>query len=724
MENNAFLKSPSEYIRDHDIIGNYKRIVVSHLVSKYRKSHKSVTDFVERKMADKFKPKDPTIHVLRKDKNKDRYKAKTTLNTFLGWVDKNNLVLGPNLVVYQNYKVEKSLLAEFVLGNLAKRSKTKKLMAEYFANKQKSLGSQMNLLQSNFKLFNNSISGATSSPFNSLYCASSHTTLTSICRSCTSFANASNEKLIASNRAYFTLDDALANIADIASRTDLVELDRVMKKYSLSHATVEETVNVIMDSIKLYNLTKLDEIENSITDVITGLSNLERTAVCHTGDLNAFKKSNETFLRKFLNKFLFKPTVPVSNPDEILAAAFEDVTILASLLNASYTRGTSVKKIKDSDPALYGLYAAHVKSISDHLDEHKDFIHAYLSCHTVPHNLHSVPHMNRMAVVGSDTDSSIFSVQTLTEWFEGHTDFTEQSDAISAVFAFISTQVVGNAMLMLSRQMGVREDQFYRISMKSEYYMPVLSLSNAQKHYMYLMGAKEASVYAKDKLDVRGVGYKNSRVPREIMDLTNNWYYELMMSVRNNRKLIPEEIMSVPAFIEHTIIDSIKQGSTDLCLHAKVKGKDSYAKPMSSIYAMFDFWNETFGAKYGQVTEVPASGVKVNVTLANKKAIETWCENIGDKGIADSIIRWCKLNNRWSFSSLFIPGHMAATGKMPKEIIPIADIEKVLSDMTSQFYLFMTTFGIYMTATEGDRVHDIMTMEDAKKHELVKLELG
>lgn len=724
MNNNAFLKKQDEYIRDHDIIGNYTRILSKHLSSKYEKPLEEVTTWVKGKLETKFKPKDPTIHVLRKDKNKDRFRAKTTLQTFLNWVDRDNLVLGPNLVVYENYKKEKSFLSEFVLGNLNKRAETKDLMSNYFASKQEALGNQMNLLQSNYKLFNNSISGATSSPHNSLYCASSHTTLTSICRACTSFANATNEKFLASNRVYFTLDDALANMADIASRTDLVETERVMEKYDIAYPSVDQLLNVVMDSLKLYNVTNLSAMSDVVKQVIDGYTPAERAAVCYVGDLNALKDSNDTFLRKFIGKILYKPTVPHSDPDTVLKNAYEDVKILASLLNASYTRGTGIKNIKKSDPETYALYAAHVESIGEHLDTHKDFIHMFLSAHTVPHNLHSVPLMTRKAVVGSDTDSSIFSVQELTKWHEGTYDFSDEADAVSAVFAFMATQVTGNAMLMLSRQLGVREDQFYRLEMKSEYFMPVLSLSNAQKHYVYLMGAKEQNVYAKDKLDVKGLGYKNSRVPTEIMELTNRWYYGLLMAVRNNRKLTPQEILSIPAYVEHSIINSILDGAPDVYLHAKIKDKDQYAKPMSSIYAMLDLWNNTFSAKYGMVTEVPCSGIKANVALPNKAAIVEWTDSLDDVDLAESIMRWCKLNNRWSLSSIVVPNQVITSGRLPKEIVSIVDKNRVLSDMTSQFYLFLTTFGIYMGNDKGsDWAYETLTLEEAKANAIVPLEL-
>lgn len=716
---NMFLKPINEYERNHDIIGNYSETAIKHLSAKFGKSEEYARNWLKNKMEKEIKPVDPVMEVTRRDGNGDRYKTKTTLTTFLNWVDKNELVLGPNMVVYENYNKQKSFVAEFVVRNLKKRKATKGLMAEYFARGDKEKGQQANLLQANYKLFNNSISGATSSPHNPMFYSSSHTTLTSICRSCTSFANASNEKLLGSNRPYFTLDDALANISDVAIRADLKSIAELKDKYNLNAPTVEYVTGQVMESIRLYNNYNLDKMENSVRQTLSGMTDIELMAISFVGDLNAFKDVNNDFLKVYFDGFLVRPTVPAENPDAILKSAYEDITILTSLLNTGYMKGIDAKKLKETDPHKYGLYAAHVEAITNHLNHLSDFIHTFVSTPIVPQNLHSVPEMTRRVVVGSDTDSSIFSTERLVVWYTGNTQFSKEADEISAITAFTASQVVANAMVMLSKQMGVRDEEIYRIAMKSEYFMPVLALSNSQKHYVYLEGAKESNVYKKETLATKGVQFKNSRLPNSVMDLTNDWYYDLLMQVRNNRKLTPQEIMAVPAFVEHSILESISAAKPDLFMTAKVKPKGSYAKPWSLIWAYSNLWQEVFAVKYGAIDQFPCSGVKINVALKNKREVTEWAATLAPQ-MGRDLLAWCEKNKKWSFTQMFVPQHMAMTGSIPKEMVPIVDINKVISTMTGQYYLFMSTFGIQMGDT-GDWVSNTLTKEEAMEHSLLDL---
>lgn len=722
MSNNPFVRERDEYVRDFDIVGNYTRIVAKRLSVKsgqpFEKVHKFVSDKIEKDCL----VNDPTMLVLRKGTNGDRYKTKTTLITYLKWVKENKLSMAPNMVAYSNVNDKVSNIAEFALYNLDKRSKTKKLMSEYFAAKKYQLGQQMNLLQSNFKLFNNSISGATSSPHNSLYFGSSHTSLTSACRSPVSFANSLNEKTLASNRTYFTVDDALASISDLTSRKDINETIEVLKKYNVVPNTVDQTVDHVMTTLKLYILRGLDKVESTIREAVSGLTPWERTVFTVCGDLWAFKDNNGDTLRAYLDGILYKPTTPAENPDEIFSTVFDDIQYMASQMNASYTKGTSTSELKEKDPVKYGLLAAHVKSIQDHLVKWKDFINHVIAPLAMPMNLHSVPEMSRKAVPGSDTDSSIFTVAGLVGWYHGSTDFNDSSKSTSSAIAFTATQSIANAMAHLSDAMGVREDQFYRLAMKSEYFFPVMVLNNAQKHYCSLIEVREGKVYDEPELEVKGVNFKNSRLPSKLMDLTNKWYEKLMLDIMDNHRLTPEEIMALPVFIEHSIRESIESSRPHLYVTAKLRERGHYGdRAMSSVYAFVDLWNDVFANKYGAIVELPSTAVKVNVNLSSKARTKAFIASLPED-MASSMEAWCTKNNRWKFTYLIVPQHMIATGFIPVEITPYVDIDKVLSTLTTQFYMYMDSFGVYRSNDKNnDWVSDSMSKSDAIKHSRIDL---
>src|SRR5690606_6403502 len=97
-----------------------------------------------------------------------------------------------------------------------------------------------NSKQTTFKIKNNSLSGAHSSPYTILWNKSSHSTLTSTCRVATSYGNTNNEKFLYGNRHYWCPDIARNNIISIINNSDLEKMGQVMQKFNLRAPTVDE----------------------------------------------------------------------------------------------------------------------------------------------------------------------------------------------------------------------------------------------------------------------------------------------------------------------------------------------------------------------------------------------------------------------------------------------------------------------------------------------------
>lgn len=683
---NPFLKEPEEYSRDFDILANYQRTSVQHLIATHGATQEEAVAF----LIENMDVNDPEMRVFRRLPEGDRHKRKVTFLKYISWVIENEHTLAPNLIAYANSDLCESTLANYVLGKLNKRTAIKKTGQEAEMRGDMDIADFCQLDQANCKFFNNSISGATGSPHNALYYVTEHTTLTSTCRSCTSFANAVNEKLLSSNRHYYTEEVCLQNIADVTSRAPYELIQSTMLKYNLAFPTADYAAEICVKNLKKYVISLNDY--KLVRKAINGLTPIQLAAFVYIGDMNALRELNDEPIRKFYKDFMYRPIEGVDEPDKWVKSAMDDTRALAGVLNADYLTGRSVKQLKEDDPQMYSVYAAHLKSLSEVFIRHQDLIHAFLCTQIMPANLHSVPTIRRETVVASDTDSSIFTTQNFVEWFTGSMDFTDTGINVSAVTAFICSQATANAMLQLSTSLGVRKDQIYRLNMKSEFDMRVFITTTRTKHYMALIKAKEGNVFKKTKLDVKGVALKSSKLPKEVRDASDAWYRELMERIMGNIRLTPQQVMSLPAYVEHTILDRLESGDPTFYRNAKVKPKDGYANPMSSDYLYYEMWNDVFAQDLGEIDAPPMFGKKVSVKL-DKNNMDAWLETL-PAPMAARFREWVLKTGKVKYAQIIVPTNACKDGKIPEIFRSIVDRPKLLQGLTEQFYILLECFGI------------------------------
>lgn len=703
---NPFLKEPDAYERDFGILANYQRTAIQHIMKAHGASQEEAMDFLIKNLD----VKDPEMRVFRRDPEQDRHKRKVTFLKYIDWVMDNKHTLAPNLIAYANSELCESTLANYVLGKLNKRTAIKKTGQEAEMRGDMDLADFCQLDQANCKFFNNSISGATGSPHNSLYYVTEHTTLTSTCRSCTSFANAVNEKLLSSNRHYYTEEVCLQNIADVTSRAPMELIKAVMLKYNLKYPDADYAFKICKDNLEKYELST--DGYRLVRQSINGLTPIELAAFCYVGDLNALRDLNDETVRKFYKEFMYRPIEPVQDPDKWVKSAMDDTRALAGVLNADYLTGRSVKQLKEEDPEMYGVYAAHLKSLSEVFVRYQDFTYAFICTSIMPANLYNVPTIRRQTVVASDTDSSIFTTENFVEWFTGTIDFTDTGINVSAITAFICSQSTANAMLQLSTNLGVRKDQIYRINMKSEFDMRVFITTTRTKHYMALIKAKEGNVFKKTKLDVKGVALKSSKLPKEIREASDSWYRELMERINNNVRLTPQQVMSLPAYVEHTILERLESGDPTFYRNAKIKPKDGYANPMSSDYLYYELWNDVFAQDLGTIEAPPVFGKKVSVNLT-KNNMEDWLATL-PAPMAVRFREWVLKTGKMNYKQIIVPVDACVDGKIPEIFRPIIDRNKLLQGLTEQFYIMLECFGISISNDKNTTFcSDHMTKQDA-----------
>lgn len=786
-----YFKSIDDYVRDFDLLTHYKRTAGMHLALTKGIAKEEAIKMMDFLFDKVFDPKSPPMAALTREIRGDRKKAKIDFLSYIKWIEENDNILTPNLICYANPKHERSFVAGFIDENLANRKSVKKAgqkaeteseIALTNGNKEESerlalYGKFCGLLQNNFKIRNNSISGATSSPHNPLYYASAHTSLTSVCRAMTSTANSINERMLASNRHYFTPDVVLENISYILANVDQKQVAWAIEEYALQAPSVDFMMEVILKSTRNYWESEIHE--NRIRRVFENMSTLERCAYLFSGDLYSLQRVNDKVMRDFYSKMMTLPQekTPAEETNKLIWNLDDDARAMLGCLSAAFMKGNSWDELRKTNEDLFCRVGSHVKNINSAMDKYGLLIRAFFTTNIMPQNLHQLPTIVRAGVAGSDTDSSIFSCQRQVKWFTGSNDTTEKSIPITGLTTFIVGQNIAHNLGLLCAQIGVEKDQLFRATMKSEFVFPVFQVTPKTKHYMASMAVKEGNVYAAPHYEIKGVNLKNSKLPPEIREVLEAFQTGLIDMISRNEDLTLQKVMSVPAAVEHHIKRDLEEDSAAWFKTQQVKTKETYAKPMTSPYRYILWWNEVFGPKYGMVEQLPAPCIAVNVKLPKAKDINEWVDTLppdmarrakaylevknghrpdavdlfitslddpemsaeaekvlgGKQGgnleaMLEAVsklspklaVRGKNFMNKppfESFTQMFIPMELINDNRLPPEIASIVDDRKVLSSMMQPFYLTMQTTGINMLDKKINTLcSDYFTEDQAKKH--------
>jgi hypothetical protein len=198
--------------------------------------------------------------------------------------------------------------------------------------------------------------------------------------------------------------------------------------------------------------------------------------------------------------------------------------------------------------------------------------------------------------------------------------------------------------------------------------------------------------------EIKGVHLKNSNSPKVINQKATEMMKRILEKAKNAEKIKIVEYLKEIADIERDIKTSIEKGDTSYLRLAEIKNPTSYSKsPMQSPYMHHMFWNEVFGPKYGTTPEPPYATVRLSSVLDNAKKTADYLQRIEDKELSERLKNWFGTNGKEYIPSLMIPVSIISVSGMPKELLDIIDIRRIVSDITKVFYLIMETVGFYMS---------------------------
>lgn len=611
--------------------------------------------------------------VLIKDKNEDRQVKIVPLAKLLRFAEKKNYHLSPSMVAYKNSDEEECINAIGTREFINNRSFYKGLRQKAAAADDKVLYGKFDKLQNAFKIFNNAQSGAMSSEGTPINNMSGHTSLTSTCRCLTSTANLINEQFVAGNRFYNTPQNTLQSITARILSTDLEALRLVMEKYNLVYPTSADLMGVIKHCSYRYweSATSMEIIE----DYVNKLTPLEIASVIYTLDLVSLFRHNQAFVTQFFDDWQALP----SETTELLKPDNGDKYVLAISKLPAKAPQEDIQRLNHYHEQLQEKYY--------------DFLHQFFHSPIPPTGLFDVTSSIRDCVLTSDTDSSIYTVDSM---IEAYTNDKPKGVRLNAVLTYFIRMISVDQHRQLSVNMNVAERNQRMLGMKNEFYFGAYVTTLMSKHYYALQRMVEGVMRKEPEMEVKGVHLRSSKIAKNIRDSALHFMEDIINALENGEKLDPAVELNKIGELERSVKEDLYAGKWLWLGRQGVKGKKSYAAPMSSVYLYHELWERVFAPKYGAAPDLPYVGIKVGVDLGSKTKLAEFFDGMVDQELAARFRAFCEQTGREKFDGFVLPmERLQSLNDIPAEVKGVMDVRSVIKQNFKSVYAVLESAGLY-----------------------------
>lgn len=694
MAQNPFLKPSDTYHRQIDPIGQYVDQMAQYLVSMTGDPLDVCKQYIRDGIKQGTFPNlhDPKVRHYERLENGDRSITENRLSQYIHNVITHGDILAPSFTVYLHPQHTKSIYVAFTEKNKKLRS-----IAKEKAHKAKAEGNlaeytyQENV-QSKKKIYNNAMSGSFGTEGTIMHNPTAHSTLTSITRTVVSLCNATNERMLAGNRHYWSPDIALNNLISITAHTDSSALQAVLDRYGLICPTVEQTMQVVQYSTDLYwrDQAYLDTIRTYVEQ----LTPLQRASCVYTGDFYHLRVFNAEAIRLFLATLSRRCTESVDDPLQHIPRLNADVLFLAHQVCADLIKGMGKDYSKMQEAGVLETVVGTALHIERTITEHRDFIEAFFLTDNLPPSIAEIPHMLRRVVPLSDTDSSCFSTDKWVEWYRPES--TETALAIASTVAYLTTQTMAHILAILSANINTPLQYLHTLAVKGEYIWDAFLLTNRAKHYAARPIYQEGSVFAKPEYETKGVHLISSASPTRLIQDLHGRIRFILDTVAAGEQFSIVALLKHIADMERSITQSLLTGDEEFYRTMMIKDAAGYVlDPTKSPFQYYLLWQEVFQPKYGEIEPPPYVAIKIPTSLNNKTEMKTWLEHLPDQDFAQRFQTWALRNKKTAMGVFMLPLDYIQAHGIPEELRPIMDTKRVVLELTNGYRLILETLGFY-----------------------------
>jgi len=695
-----FKRELKDYYTNISPIPNYMEQAIK-FVCKINNVDAKTARLIIKKAISKKGFKDPIVEYRNRQDNGDRSMETTTLSNYINYTIKNRDIIVPSFTVYDHPSKRKSLHADFLSGNIKKRNFHKAAAFEAHQNGNQEAYVNNNVLQKVMKIFNNSFSGAYASNSTIVYNPSQHYTLTSITRSIASIGNSITESLVAGNKCLYTPNLAMEYITACITIPNMNTIAMAIKHYNISIPTIDNVFDMLRYSSDRYWTDK--KAHSDIYTYLGTLTDIELSSVMYVNDLYHIRKYNDLLVKDLLFNLSKRVTVGSSNPLKDMSIDLEGINNLVHHICMDDIRGMKVdySELAKNNPEILMILGSTANNIYTVLNKYHLFFKAFFITDLVPINTANVKDACRDVIVLSDTDSTCGSYDNWVHWYYGHDRFTPEAVGLSAAVMTINTQIMDHNIRVFAKNMNIDTESVSLLKMKNEYFWSAFITANISKHYYANTHIQEGNVYAKPKLELKGVNLIASSGNQDIVKLAHADMVSWLESIENGNMLSAKETLIKVANLERMIIKAVNSDDISMFRFDKIKPAESYNSDDKSKSPYFHhmLWNEVFADKYGDPGDPTYMTLKIPTVLNSKKKLTDYIATIEDREIADKLTNTMAKYNKTMLGTFRVPVSIAGGSGVPVEIINAVDTHRVVLDNVSIYYILMETLGIFRVPT-------------------------
>lgn len=697
MVQQVFRREADEYKTYINPVEDYIHQVSNLMSEKHKISYEEAVVLVKECIKESS-PRNPTIRYHCKNSNGDMEVTENKLTTYISDVRKSGNIIVPSFTIYRHPDQERSLHADYLSYNIAKRKEDKHKAFEFERLGDEPMFRYYNTLQSSRKVKNNSLSGAYASPSTILYNPSAHFTLTSITRCVSGIGNALSETIVGGNK-YFDRPNAVTGyIATICAYVDKEKVRSMIEKYNLHIPTPLEVFESIKRISRWY--WRDSKQEAYILHILENIDPISRAAFLYINDLWNIKNYNETFMRTLIGRMSLKVEEGSTDYLSDLDNSIDGVNMLAHHIYASEIKGKEIiykEMLKENDPLL-GKIASTAKNIKETLMEYRDFFHTFFVTDILPINVAYLKDMYRFNIVLSDTDSTCCSYDKWVDWFFGRHNTGDDGIAVAASVMTITTQLTDHCLRIFSKNMNTGIQRSDYLKMKNEFYWQAFITANVTKHYYASTLIKEGNVYKTPKREKKGVHFISSTIGGDLISRSEALMDRLMEEAIAGKKISVVDACREVADLERRLLNDFHNGELYMFRKDSIKGAKSYKDgPEKSKYVNHILWKDVFEEYYNGSIEPPYGVYNIPLKVGNKSdwvEVLTQIERVNPKMKLDLTL-FCTKYKKERISTFRPPKSMSDAKGLPKEIIPHVDIRKTIMQALTAFYFILETIGYY-----------------------------
>lgn len=616
-------------------------------------------------------------------------------------------VITPSGSIYETLDKKRSFLTEMIEDRLALRKSIKNQMLKLLAQGKTAEAKLADCEQGTVKIGINSLIGAMGSPFNCFYDLAGFNSVTSISRNSIKLAYAHTERFLEGNFYFPNINSVINHIVINRAKTPSKEkIEALIQKFDLYVPLPFDVEEFLLSCLKKYS--RINRHTN-LTRLLESLKPHERAFLYYAGNMKHLVRSNGNLFKKWISEFFNEelatqwvdPNADTVEPTDLFKIDGDLVVIVATAYN-QYLMGTEISDIVKNQPDLAKKLVHIGRYMQNKFNEIDELFKVFMDTKIDVADVDDHKNMYRHAVIVSDTDSVIFTTKSWIEWYFDKLVFTEESYKINSLIVYWLSKSTAFMLKHASRQKGAIGKNINCIAMKNEYFYPVMIRSALKKHYAGCIVIQEGRVLPKPKTDIKGVNFKGSNLQRETIKAAEDLLLDIINDVQQNGTVVVAKYISRIVQFEQGIISDLKSGSLRYMPIDPVKASTDYAKPESSIYFNYLFWEEIFGDKYGHIN-IPSKCPIIPL----KPISEDYLNWLGEKDPAIKASMERFLEN--GPMSMKIPGKKGVSRVpidplskgIPEELIPLVDIEKIVYANASPLYLAIASLGIDIGSVGG-----------------------